>query len=136
MSAGVRDALPTHAGDVAEMARQVVFEAYGDDAYTKGITVWTTVRRADQESAYIAVRRGVIEYDRRHGYRGRRLCQPPADPARSNRRWTQRSPTQPTATTSSAAVVLEANATEVKAVLANGDVVAVNGMGSNLPRAT
>src|SRR6266513_2760326 len=54
---GVRDILPTHAEDVAEMARQVVFEAYGEDAYTKGLTVWTTVRRADQDSAYIAVRR-------------------------------------------------------------------------------
>ena len=36
---GLRDALPTHAEYVAEMARQVVFDAYGEDAYTKGITV-------------------------------------------------------------------------------------------------
>jgi penicillin-binding protein 1A len=36
---GVRDALPTHAEDVAEMVRQVVFEEYGEDDYTKGITV-------------------------------------------------------------------------------------------------
>ena len=67
---GIRDTLPTHGESVAEMARQVVFDAYGDEAYTRGITVWTTVRKADQEAAYAAVRRGVLEYDRRHGYRG------------------------------------------------------------------
>ena len=48
-----------HAESVAEMARQVVFDAYGDEAYTRGLTVWTTIRRADQEAAYAAVRKGV-----------------------------------------------------------------------------
>ena len=67
---GLREALPTHAEFVAEMARQVVFDAYGEDAYTKGLTVQTTIRKADQEAAYAAVRRGVIDYDHRHGYRG------------------------------------------------------------------
>ena len=67
---GLRETLPTHAEFVAEMARQVVFDAYGEDAYTKGLTVQTTIRKADQEAAYLAVRRGVIDYDHRHGYRG------------------------------------------------------------------
>ena len=53
---GIRDVLPTHGESVAEMARQVVFDAYGEEAYTRGITVWTTVRKADQEAAYAAVR--------------------------------------------------------------------------------
>ena len=34
---GLRDVAPTHAEFVAEMARQVVFEAYGEDAYTRGL---------------------------------------------------------------------------------------------------
>ena len=59
-----------HAEFVAEMARQVVYDAYGDDAYTKGIKVYTTVRTRNQEAAYAALRRGVMDYDRRHGYRG------------------------------------------------------------------
>src|ERR1700704_861960 len=67
---GLREALPTHAEFIAEMARQVVFDTYGEDAYTKGLTVQTTIRKADQEAAYAAVRRGVIDYDHRHGYRG------------------------------------------------------------------
>ncbi len=55
---------------VAEMARQEIFEQYGDKAYVSGIRVTTTVRKADQEAATIALRKGVMEYDRRHGYRG------------------------------------------------------------------
>ena len=80
---GVRDALPTHAEAVAEMARQVVFEGYGEDAYTKGITVWTTVRRADQESAYVggASRRHRIRPAPRLPGPGS-LCQPPDGPGR------------------------------------------------------
>src|SRR6185312_13823432 len=65
-----REASSVHAEFVAEMARQVIYDAYGDDAYTRGITVWTTIRRANQEEAYAALRKGVMDYDQRHGYRG------------------------------------------------------------------
>lgn len=57
-------------GYISEMVRQVVFEKYQDDAYTQGIKVYTTIRHQDQLAAYRAVRKGVLEYDRRHGYRG------------------------------------------------------------------
>ncbi len=127
---GIRDALPTHAEDVAEMARQVVFEAYGEDAYTKGITVWTTVRRVDQETAYAAVRRGVIEYDRRHGYRGpETYVSLPADPAEQEQVLESAFADAADSDNLDPAVVLEANATEVKAVLGNGDVISVTGDG-------
>ena len=59
-----------HADYVAEMARQAMYERHQEDTYTKGFKVYTTVRRADQEAAYKAVRQGVLDYDRRHGYRG------------------------------------------------------------------
>ena len=55
---------------VAEMARQEIFEQYGEKAYVSGIRVITTIRKSDQEAATIALRKGVMEYDRRHGYRG------------------------------------------------------------------
>ena len=42
---------------VAEMARQEIFEQYGDKAYVSGIRVTTTVRKADQEAATIALRK-------------------------------------------------------------------------------
>ncbi len=63
-------ALVSHADHVAEMARQYMVDTYGDAAYSRGYRVITTLRRADQETAWAAVRKGVLDYDRRHGYRG------------------------------------------------------------------
>ncbi len=59
-----------HAEYLAEMVRQALAEHYPDDVYTRGFRVYTTLRRADQEAAYEALRAGVLDYDRRHGYRG------------------------------------------------------------------
>ncbi len=59
-----------HADYVAEMARQIAVDRFQDDAYTIGLRVTTTIRKDDQEAAYQALRRGVLDYDRRHGYRG------------------------------------------------------------------
>jgi penicillin-binding protein 1A len=61
---------PVKADFVAEMVRQLVFDRYADDTYTRGLRVHTTIRKVDQEAAHQAVRRGVLDYDRRHGYRG------------------------------------------------------------------
>lgn len=55
---------------VAEMVRQVIYEKYHEDAYTQGIKVYTTIRQQDQLAAYQAVRKSVLDYDRRHNYRG------------------------------------------------------------------
>ncbi len=55
---------------LSEMVRQAMFEQYHEDIYTQGFKVYTTIRQQDQIAAYKAVRNGVLEYDRRHGYRG------------------------------------------------------------------
>ena len=55
---------------VAEMARQIAAERFPEDVYSRGLRVVTTVNLGEQRAAYLAVRRGVIDYDRRHGYRG------------------------------------------------------------------
>jgi penicillin-binding protein 1A len=60
----------THAEYVAELARQAVVAEFKEDAYTRGINVITTIRKADQDAAYESLRRNVIAYDQRHGYRG------------------------------------------------------------------
>jgi penicillin-binding protein 1A len=125
---GVRDVLPTHGESVAEMARQVVYDAYGDEAYTRGIIVWTTVRKADQEAAYAAVRRGVLEYDRRHGYRGpESYVNLPSDQAEQEQALDKVFADTPDGDNLVVAVVQDATAAEVKAVLASGDVVALKG---------
>ncbi|HWV89106.1 MAG TPA: penicillin-binding protein 1A [Burkholderiales bacterium] len=59
-----------HAEFAAEMVRQALAEHYPEDVYTRGFRVYTTIRKADQEAAYDALRKGVLEYDRRAGYRG------------------------------------------------------------------
>ena len=61
---------PLKAEFVAEMARQLVFERFAEDTYTRGLKVYTTILKADQEAAHSALRRGVLDYERRHGYRG------------------------------------------------------------------
>ncbi len=54
----------------AEMVRAQMFERYGEDAYTHGFKVYTTLLSEHQRAAYDALRKGVLDYDRRHGYRG------------------------------------------------------------------
>src|SRR5919106_3167464 len=59
-----------HAEYAAEMVRQAIAEHFPDEVYSRGFRVYTTLRKADQEAAYAAARKGVLEYDRRNGYRG------------------------------------------------------------------
>ncbi|MFM6992125.1 MAG: penicillin-binding protein 1A, partial [Rhodoferax sp.] len=59
-----------HAEYVAETVRQLMFSQYGDETYTRGLNVYTTIRTLDQESAYKALRQGILEYEQRQIYRG------------------------------------------------------------------
>ncbi|MEO8487932.1 MAG: penicillin-binding protein 1A [Betaproteobacteria bacterium] len=127
---GVRETIPIRAEHVAEMARQVVFEAYGEQAYTRGITVWTTIRTADQEAAYAAVRRGVTDYDRRHGYRGpEAYVNLPDDAAEADQALERAFQEATDSDNLAAAVVTATTPVEVRAVLSNGDAVHVEGDG-------
>ncbi len=58
------------AGYVAEMVRQEMRERYGNDIYVKGYKVYTTISAELQLAAQTALRQGLIDYDKRHGYRG------------------------------------------------------------------
>ncbi len=55
---------------IAEMARAEMVGRYGGDAYTDGYQVYTTIDSRLQTDAFEAVRDGLTDYDRRHGYRG------------------------------------------------------------------
>ncbi len=59
-----------HAEFLNEMARQFVFDLVGESAYTRGLTVTTTIKARDQEAGYQALRRGVLDYERRQSFRG------------------------------------------------------------------
>jgi len=55
---------------VAEMVRSEMVARFGDEAYTDGYRVVTTIDGEKQLAAQLAVQKGLEAYDRRHGYRG------------------------------------------------------------------
>src|SRR5581483_9094550 len=55
---------------VAEMVRQYMFQTYDEKAYAGGFHVYTTLQTKNQQAANRALRRALLEYDMRHGYRG------------------------------------------------------------------
>ncbi len=56
---------------LAEMVRQKVIAQYGEEmAYNQGLKIYTTLRSKDQQVARSALRSSLIDYDKRHGYRG------------------------------------------------------------------
>lgn len=54
----------------AELARMLVYDIFKDETYSRGLNVYTTIRSDDQQAAVNAVRRHLINYDRKYGYRG------------------------------------------------------------------
>ena len=116
---GLRDGGPRTCGIRGGNGAPGGLRRYGDDAYSRGITVWTTIRKADQEAAWQAVRKGVIDYDHRHGYRGpEAFVAVPDTPTSGKRCSIERSPSTPTTTNLLAAIVDSASLTEIKATLA------------------
>ncbi len=55
---------------IAEMVRDAMLAHFGEEAYTDGYRVYTTINSADQIAAQKALRRALLSYDKRHGYRG------------------------------------------------------------------
>jgi len=126
-----RDTYPLKADYVAEMARAAVFEQYGESAYVSGIRVETTIRRKDQEAANAGLRQGVLDYDRRHGYRGPEayVSLPAAEGPELEEAVEEALQEREPIGDLAAAVVLQASPREVVAVMRRGDVVRVTGEG-------
>jgi penicillin-binding protein 1A len=55
---------------VSELVRAELFEQYGEDVYKAGLKVYTTIDGGLQSVANHALRKALLDYDRRHGYRG------------------------------------------------------------------
>ncbi len=55
---------------LAEMVRQYMVDKYQESTYGDGYNVYTTIRAKDQLAADTALRKALLEYDRRHGWRG------------------------------------------------------------------
>jgi penicillin-binding protein 1A len=121
---------PIHAEYVAEMARQLVYAQYGDEAYTRGLNVVLTVTSTDQLAAYHALRRGIMDFERRQQFRGPEgYVDLPADPKAVDARVAEALADHPDNDDLKAAVVLESSPRKVVAVLQSGDAITVTGDG-------
>ena len=65
-----RSALGVYAPYVNEMARAEIVKQFGDEAYVRGLNVYTTIDRRMQQAANDSIWDGLVAYDKRHGYRG------------------------------------------------------------------
>ena len=119
-----------HAEYVAEMARQLIFAQYGNEAYTRGLNVYTTLNAAEQEAAYVALRRGIMDYERRQQYRGpEKFVALPASAQEVEDAIDDALANHPDNGDVLSAVVLEASAKRILAARANGDSVEITGDG-------
>jgi penicillin-binding protein 1A len=126
----VQTDVPVHAEYVAEVARQLVYSQYGAETYTRGLQVQLTVRASDQMVAYRALRRGLMDYERRQVYRGpEAYIDLPADPKAVDARVAEALTDHPDNDELKAAVVLEAGPKKVVAVLQSGESITVTGDG-------
>jgi penicillin-binding protein 1A len=122
--------VPVHAEYVAEAARQLIFSQYGEATYTRGLNVFTSVRMDEQVVAYQALRKGLMDYERRQVYRGPEgYVSLPADAKLVDARIAEALEDHPDNDELRAAVVLEASSKKLVATLQNGDQITVTGEG-------
>jgi penicillin-binding protein 1A len=117
-----------HAEHAAEMVRQIVFERYGDSAYTLGLQVTTTLQSGDQHAARRALRRGLLAYDARQPYRGPEDHEDLGDdvtPSEAAELLAEHADDDDLRV----AIVTAASPQRVQAALATGEVVEVHGEG-------
>lgn len=62
--------IKVYAPYVSEMVRTELINKFGEEAYTNGFNVYTTIRAKHQQAANKALQSALLDYDRRHGYRG------------------------------------------------------------------
>jgi penicillin-binding protein 1A len=119
-----------HAEYVAEAARQMIFSQYGAEAYTRGLNVYLTLHSAEQTLAYHALRKGIMEYEKRQVYRGPEdYIDLPGNRNELDTRISEALQDFPDNDELRAAVVTEASPKKVVAMLQNGESVTVTGEG-------
>jgi penicillin-binding protein 1A len=125
---GVGREFTTKADFATEMVRQMLISEYGDGIYTQGMTVITTIRKAEQDAAYSAVRKGIMDYELRHKYRGPEgYIKLPEDSTARQRAIDNILSDHPSSDDLLAGVVIAVNPKEIQAVIATGDTVTIKG---------
>ena len=134
---GLGKEFDTRADYVAEMARQLLYSEYGDIIYSQGISVYTTILKADQDAAYSAIRKGIFDYDLRHAYRGPEgFIELPADSIRRQRAIDTALLDYPALDELQSGVVLESSPKELKVMIATGEQITISGDALRLARSS
>lgn len=121
---------PVRAEYVAEMVRKSMFERYGEEAYTRGLNVYTTIQLSDQEAAYKALRTGIMNYEKRQHYRGpENFVNLPDDPEKREAVIDNALSAHPDNGEIFSAVVLKANRQKVEVARADGSRLEITGLG-------
>ena len=119
-----------HAEYVAEMVRQMMFAKYGADTYTSGLNVYTTILAQDQQAAYDALRKGIMDFERRQIYRGpEKFIDLPKDPKEAENAIDDVLEEHPDNGDVMSAVVLQASRSKVVVVRQNGEQITITGAG-------
>lgn len=119
-----------HAEYAAETVRQLIFAQYGNETYTRGLNVYTTLRAQDQIVAYRALRRGIMDFERRQVYRGpEKFIALPSNPKELEDAIDVALDDHRDNGDVISAVVLEVNPKLIRAVRQNGDAVEITGVG-------
>ena len=119
-----------HAEYVAETVRQMVFAQYGQETYTRGLNVYTTVQASEQMAAYKALRQGIMDFERRQIYRGpEKFIDLPTDPKKMEDAIDDVLDEHPDNGDVLSAVVLEASPRKVVVVRQNSEQISITGDG-------
>ena len=119
-----------HADHVAELVRQELYARYKGDAYTQGFNAYTTLDKAEQNAAYDSVRRNVLAYDQRHGYRGpEAFLDLPEEGNEQDEAIDRILARHPSSDNLISAVVTQVSAKLVRAEPASGDTLEIRGDG-------
>lgn len=119
-----------HAEYVAEMVRQLMFAQYGEETYTRGLNVQTTLRTDQQVAAYKALRRGIMDFERRQVYRGpEKFINLSNTPQEIEDAIDEALDEHPDNGDVMSAVVLEADTKHIKAIRQNAELVEITGDG-------
>ena len=119
-----------HAEFVAESVRQLMFAQYGEDTYTRGLNVYTTLHADQQDVAYKALRRGIMDFERRQVYRGpEKFATLPAGGQELEEAIDEALEEHPNNGDLLSAVVLQADARRVLATRQNGETIEITGEG-------
>jgi len=114
--------IPVHAEYAAEAARLLMQDQYGAEAYSRGLNVHTSINMSEQEAGYKALRKGLLDFDRRQAWRGPEgYIDLPADPKLVDVRIAEALEEHPDSDDMRAAVVVGSEPKRIQAVLQSGE---------------